>query len=54
MEHVLDLVFDAVIKEATGLSGSKVFKIERTSISLTPEYKVKAKQKGGLSSALKT
>ena len=52
MEHVLDLVFHAVVKEATGLDGSDVFRLERSSISLTPEYKLKANEQN-LSQALK-
>ena len=42
MEHILDLVFHAVVKEATGLSSCDVFRLERSSISLTPEYREKA------------
>ena len=52
MEHILDLVFHTVVKEATGLSSSKVFRLERSSISLTSEYKLKANEQG-LSQALK-
>jgi len=46
MEHILDLVFESVIQNATGLCSSDVFKLERSSISLMPEYKIKAKQIG--------
>ena len=42
MEHILDLVFHAVVKEATGLCSCDVFRLERSSISLTPEYREKA------------
>jgi len=47
MEHVLDLVFEEVVLNATGLANSKeVFKIERSSISLTPDMKSKVKSVG--------
>jgi len=47
MEHVLDLVFEEVVLNATGLANSKeVFKIERSSISLTPDMKSKVKSIG--------
>jgi len=51
MEHVLDLLFEDVVKKATGLSASKAFKLERSSISLTPEFAARVKKKS-LASAL--
>ena len=47
MEHVLDLVFENVVLRATGLSNCKdVFKIERSSISLTPDMQKKVNDLG--------
>jgi hypothetical protein len=47
MEHILDLVFEKVVLNATGLSSSKeVFTIKRSSISLTPEFASQAKSLG--------
>ena len=51
MEHVLDLLFENIVKKATGLSASKAFKLERSSISLTPEFAARVKKKS-LASAL--
>lgn len=45
MEHVLDLLFEKVIQNATGLGSSKAFKLERSSISLTPDFRAKVKEK---------
>jgi len=52
MEHVLDLLFEDVVKKATGLSTSKAFKLERSSISLTPDFRAKVKDKS-LSAVIK-
>lgn len=47
MEHVLDLVFEEVVLRSTGLANSKeVFKIERSSISLTANMRNKVKDVG--------
>lgn len=47
MEHVLDLVFEEVVLKSTGLSNCKeVFKIERSSISLTPDMQNKVNNVG--------
>jgi hypothetical protein len=47
MEHVLDLVFEEVILRSTGLKNCKdVFAIERSSITLTPEFSAKANSMG--------
>tara|TARA_R100000278_G_scaffold117386_1_gene97335 strand:- start:782 stop:1981 length:1200 start_codon:yes stop_codon:yes gene_type:complete len=53
MEHVLDLLFDRVIQSATGLGSSKAFKLERSSISLTPDFRAKVKRKS-LSEVIKS
>ena len=52
MEHVLDLLFEDVVKKATGLNTSKAFKLERSSISLTPDFRAKVKEKS-LSTVIK-
>lgn len=53
MEHVLDLLFERVIKSATGLGSSKAFKLERSSISLTPDFRAKVRSKS-LSEVIKS
>ena len=53
MEHVLDLLFEKVIQQATGLHTSKAFKLERSSISLTPDFRAKVRAKS-LSEAIKS
>ena len=53
MEHVLDLLFEKVIQQATGLNTSKAFKLERSSISLSPDFRAKVKQKS-LSEVIKS
>ena len=52
MEHVLDLLFEKVIQRATGLYTSKAFKLERSSISLTPDFRAKVRAKS-LSTVIK-
>jgi len=45
MQHCLDLLFESVIKKATGLSSCDAFQIERSSIRLSDKFADKVKTK---------